>query len=410
MKRGDVILTFYFDNAATTKIKPEVLSEMMPYLREEYGNPSSLYGIGRSAKRAIDSAREKVAKLINCDKSEIYFTGCGTESDNTALKGIGYRFKDMWDKDAENQTENHGEEITKNIIENKIKKNHIITTKIEHHAILESCKTLEKQGFEITYLDVDKDGLINLQELENAIKEETFLISVMFANNEIGTIEPIKEIAKIAKQKNVIFHTDAVQAVGNVPIDVKEMGIDMISLSGHKIYAPKGIGALYVRKGIEFEPFMNGGHQEKNKRAGTENLAGIVGLGKACELAKENLEYHIKHVGNLRDYFLEQISKNIEIIKINGSMEHRLPGNANISFIGIDSTALLLELDKKGICCSSGSACNSGESNPSHVLTAIGLDSENAKSALRFTFGELNTRAEVDYLVQNLIECVEKLK
>ena len=403
-------MTFYFDNAATTKIKPEVLSEMMPYLREEYGNPSSLYGIGRSAKRAIDSAREKVAKLINCDKSEIYFTGCGTESDNTALKGIGYRFKDMWDKDAENQTENHGEEITKNIIENKIKKNHIITTKIEHHAILESCKALEKQGFEITYLDVDKNGLINLQELENAIKEETFLISVMFANNEIGTIEPIKEIAKIAKQKNVIFHTDAVQAVGNVPIDVKEMGIDMLSMSGHKIHAPKGIGALYVRKGIEFESFMNGGHQEKNKRAGTENLAGIVGLGKACELANENLDYHTKHVGVLRDYFLEQVSKNIENIKINGSMEHRLPGNANVSFIGIDSTALLLELDKKGICCSSGSACNSGESNPSHVLTAIGLDSETAKSALRFTFGEFNTRAEVDYLVQNLIECVEKLK
>ena len=375
-------MTFYFDNAATTKIKPEVLSEMMPYLREEYGNPSSLYGIGRSAKRAIDSAREKVAKLINCDKSEIYFTGCGTESDNTALKGIAYRDTG----------------------------NHIITTKIEHHAILESCKTLEKKGFEITYLDVDKDGLINLQELENAIKEETFLISVMFANNEIGTIEPIKEIAKIAKQKNVIFHTDAVQAVGNVPIDVKEMGIDMLSMSGHKIHAPKGIGALYVRKGIEFEPFMNGGHQEKNKRAGTENLAGIVGLGKACELANENLDYHTKHVGGLRDYFLEQVSKNIENIKINGSMEHRLPGNVNISFIGIDSTALLLELDKKGICCSSGSACNSGESNPSHVLTAIGLDSETAKSALRFTFGEFNTRAEVDYLVQNLIECVEKLK
>ena len=430
-------MTFYFDNAATTKIKPEVLSEMMPYLREEYGNPSSLYGIGRSAKRAIDSAREKVANLINCDKNEIYFTGCGTESDNTALKGIAYKFfnskeenlgkvwneaEDVKKQDEEisdiNKTEeiedkkiqNQGEEITENIIENKIKKNHIITTKIEHHAILESCKSLEKQGFEITYLDVDKDGLINLQELENAIKEETILISIMFANNEIGTIQPIKEIAKITKQKNVIFHTDAVQAIGNVPIDVKEMGIDMLSLSGHKIHAPKGIGALYVRKGIEFEPFMNGGHQEKNKRAGTENLAGIVGLGKACEIAKENLEYHTKHVGNLRDYFLEQVSKNIENIKINGSMEHRLPGNANISFIGIDSTALLLELDKKGICCSSGSACNSGESNPSHVLTAIGLDSETAKSALRFTFGELNTRAEVDYLVQNLIECVGKLK
>ncbi len=391
-------MTFYFDNAATTKIKPEVVSEMLPYLREEYGNPSSLYGIGRSAKKAIDRAREKVAKLINCDKGEIYFTGCGTESDNTALKGIAYRYKDV---------KNIGEVISN---KNKIKKNHIITTKIEHHAILESCKNLERQGFEITYLDVDKYGLINLQELKNAIKEETILISIMFANNEVGTIQPIKEIAKIAKQKNVIFHTDAVQAVGNIPIDVKEMGIDMLSLSGHKIYAPKGIGALYVRKGIEFESFMNGGHQEKNKRAGTENLAGIVGLGKACELANENLEYHTKHVGALRDYFLEQVSKNIDNIKINGTMEHRLPGNANISFIGIDSTALLLELDKKGICCSSGSACNSGESNPSHVLTALGVDSETAKSTLRFTFGEFNTRAEVDYLVQNLIECVWNLR
>lgn len=391
-------MTFYFDNAATTKIKPEVLSEMMPYLREEYGNPSSLYGIGRSAKRAIDTAREKVAKLINCDKYEIYFTGCGTESDNTALKGIAYRFKDSWNKDV------------KNTDEAKSEKNHIITTKIEHHAILESCKNLEKQGFEITYLDVDKDGLINLQELENAIKEETILISIMFANNEIGTIEPIEKIAELAKQKNVIFHTDAVQAIGNTPINVKELGIDMLSLSGHKIHAPKGIGALYVRKGIEFDSFMNGGHQEKNKRAGTENLAGIVGLGKACELAKENLEYHIKHVRGLRDYYIEQVLKNIKNVKINGSMKYRLPGNANISFIGIDSTALLLELDKAGVCCSSGSACNSSEATPSHVLTAIGLDSETAKSALRVTFGEFNTRAEVDYLLQNLKQCVMKLR
>ena len=406
-------MTFYFDNAATTKIKSEVVSEMMPYLREEYGNPSSLYGIGRSAKRAIDSAREKVAKLINCDKGEIYFTGCGTESDNTALKGTAYKYINNKEENLNNGDDiedinKQNEEIT--VKNNRIKRKHIITTKIEHHAILESCKVLEKQGLEITYLNVDKDGIINLQELENAINEETILISIMFANNEIGTIQPIKEIAEIAKQKNVIFHTDAVQAVGNVPIDVKEMGIDMLSLSGHKIHAPKGVGALYVRKGIEFESFMNGGHQEKNKRAGTENLAGIVGLGKACELANENLEYHTKHVGVLRDYFLEQVSKNIENIKINGSMEHRLPGNVNISFLGIDSTALLLELDKKGICCSSGSACNSGESNPSHVLTAIGLDSETAKSALRFTFGEFNTKAEVDYLVQNLIECVGKLK
>lgn len=377
-------MTFYFDNAATTKIKPEVIKSMMPYLTEEYGNPSSLYHIGRSARKAIDTARKQVADLINCKKNEIYFTGCGTESDNTALKGIAYR--------------------------NKEKGNHIITTKIEHHAILESCKTLEKQGFDITYLDVDKDGMISLQELENTITDKTILISVMFANNEIGTIEPIEEIAKIAKSKNVIFHTDAVQAVGNILIDVNRMEIDMLSMSGHKINAPKGIGALYVKDGIEFDKFLNGGHQEKDKRAGTENLAGIVGMGKACEIANDNLKYHIKHIKNLRDYFNEEVKKNIENIRINGSQNNRLPGNSNISFLGIDSTALLLELDKKGICCSSGSACNSKEEKPSHVLTAIGLDTDTAKSTLRFTFGEFNTKAEVDYLLQNLKESIKKLR
>ena len=377
-------MTFYFDNAATTKIKPEVLKEMMPYLTEEYGNPSSLYHIGRNAKRAIENARMKVANLINCEKNEIYFTGCGTESDNTAIKGIAYKYKE--------------------------KGNHIITTKIEHHAILESCHSLEEQGYEVTYLNVDKNGIIDLQELENAITDKTILISVMFANNEIGTIEPIEKIAKIAKEKNIIFHTDAVQAVGNTPIDAKKMGIDLLSMSGHKIHAPKGIGALYVRNGIEFDKFMNGGHQEKNKRAGTENLAGIVGLGKACEIAKEDLKYHIKHLQNLRDYYNEEIEKNIENTRLNGSIEKRLPGNSNISFLGIDSTALLLELDKKGICCSSGSACNSKEEKPSHVLTAIGLSSEEAKSALRVTFGEYNTKAEVDYLIQNLITCVKNLR
>ena len=377
-------MTFYFDNAATTKIKPEVLEAMMPFLTEEYGNPSSLYSIGRSAKREIDSARREVASMLNCDKNEIYFTGGGTESDNTALKGIAYRLKE------------HG--------------NHIITTKIEHHAILESCETLEKQGFEITYLNVDEDGKIKLEEIENAITDKTILISVMFANNEIGTIEPIKEISNIAKQKNVIFHTDAVQAVGNTLIDVKEMGIDMLSMSGHKIHAPKGVGALYVKKGIEFNKFLNGGHQEKNKRAGTENLAGIIGFGKACQIARDDLNFHIKHLKNLRDYFLEEVKKKIKDIKINGSLKERLPGNINISFLGIDSTALLLELDKKGICCSSGSACNSSETKPSHVLTAIGLDEKAAKSSLRFTFGDFNTKTEVDYLLQNLISCVKELR
>ena len=377
-------MIFYFDNAATTKIKPEVLKEMMPYLTEEYGNPSSLYSIGRSAKRAIDSAREKVANLINCEKNEIYFTSCGSESDNTALKGIAYKYKE--------------------------KGTHIITTKIEHHAILESCETLEKQGFNVTYLNVDKDGIINIPELKNAITDKTILISIMFANNEIGTIEPIEEIAKIAKINNIIFHTDAVQAVGNIPIDVKKMGIDMLSLSGHKINAPKGIGALYVKKGIEFDKFMNGGHQEKNKRAGTENLAGIVGLGKACEIANKNLDYHMDYLKKLRDYYISKVSENIDDIKINGSIEHRLPGNANISFIGVDSTALLLELDKKGICVSAGSACNSGESSPSHVLTSVGLSSEEAKSAIRATFSEDNTFEEVDNLVYNLKDIVKRLR
>ena len=377
-------MTFYFDNAATTKVKPEVLKEMMPYLTEEYGNPSSIYHIGRKVKKSIEIARNQVANLINCEKNEIYFTGCGTESDNTALKGIAYK--------------------------NKGKGNHIITTKIEHHAILESCETLEKQGFEVTYLDVDRDGNIKLQELENAITDNTILISIMFANNEIGTIEPIEEISKIAKSKNVVFHTDAVQAIGNIPIDVKKMGIDMLSISGHKINAPKGIGALYVKEGIEFNKFLNGGHQERDKRAGTENVAGIIGIGKACEIAKENLDFHIRHLKSLRDYFNEEVKKNIENIRINGSDKNRLPGNSNISFLGIDSTALLLELDKKGICCSSGSACNSKEDKPSHVLTAIGLDSNTAKSTLRFTFGEFNTKVEVDYLLQNLKENVKKLR
>lgn len=377
-------MTFYFDNAATTKIKPEVLNEMMPYLTEEYGNPSSLYSIGRSAKRAVERARTQVANLINANRNEIYFTGCGSESDNTALKGIAYRYKE--------------------------KGNHIITSKIEHNAILESCKMLEKNGFKITYLNVDKDGIVNLQELENAISKNTILISIMFANNEIGTIEPIKQISKIAKKNNIIFHTDAVQAVGNVPIDVEELGIDMLSMSGHKINAPKGIGALYVRSGIEFEKFMNGGHQEKNKRAGTENLAGIVGLGKACELARTNLRYHMEYIKRLRDYYYMLVLNNINNVKINGSMESRLPGNSNISFIGVDSTALLLELDKKGICCSAGSACNSGESLPSHVLTSIGLDSEMARSALRVTFGDNNSKEEVEYLVENIKKSVTKLR
>jgi len=363
----------YFDNSATTRIKEEVLTEMFPFLSREYGNPSSLYSIGRKSKRAIEEARKRVASLINCNSEEIYFTSCGSESDNTALKGIAYA--------------------------NQNKGKHIITSKIEHPAILHSCQNLEKKGFEVTYLDVDKDGFVNLQTLENSIRQDTILISVMFANNEIGTIEPIQEIAKIAHKNRIIFHTDAVQACGNIPIDVQKMDIDMLSLSGHKIYAPKGIGALYVKKGIEFERFMDGGHQEKNKRSGTENVAEIVALGKACQIAEKNMEQYQNKLKLLRDYCLEKMKKSFSNIHINGTMEKRLPGNINISFEGQDATELLYKLDEMGICASGGSACSSGDNSPSHVLTAIGLPSELAKGAIRFTFGDFNTKDDVDYLI-----------
>ena len=302
--------------------------------------------------------------------------------DNTAIKGIAYRYKG--------------------------KGNHIITSKIEHHAILESCKDLEKKGFKITYLNVNENGIVDLNELEESINDKTILISIMFANNEIGTIQPIEKIAKIAKSHNIIFHTDAVQAAGNIPIDVKDMGIDMLSISGHKINAPKGVGALYVKQGIEFDKFMNGGHQERNKRAGTENLAEIVGFGKACEIAKNNIENHNKYLKELRDYFISELMKTEKNIKINGSMKNRLPGNMNISIKGVDATKLLLELDKKGICISTGSACNSGETTPSHVLTAIGLKSDDAKSAIRVTFGENNTKEEIDFLIENICKYIKK--
>ena len=363
----------YFDNSATTRIKEEVLNEMFPYLSKEYGNPSSLYSIGRSAKRAIEEARRRVASLINCKSEEIYFTSCGSESDNTALKGIAYS--------------------------NKNKGKHIITSKIEHPAILHSCQNLENKGFEVTYLDVDKNGFVNLQSLENSIRSDTILISIMFANNEIGTIEPIEKIAKIAHKNGIIFHTDAVQACGNIPIDVQKMDIDMLSLSGHKIYAPKGIGALYVKKGIEFERFMDGGHQEKNKRSGTENVAEIVALGKACQIAEKNLEKYQNELRTLRNYCLEEMKKSFSNIHINGTMEKRLPGNINVSFEGQNSTELLYQLDEMGICASGGSACSSGDNSPSHVLTAIGLPSDLAKSAIRFTFGDFNTKDDIDYLI-----------
>mgnify|MGYP006070321035 FL=1 len=374
----------YFDNAATTRVKEEVLQEMFPYFCEEYGNPSSMYSVGREAKRALEKARVRVAKLINCKPKEIYFTGCGSESDNTAIKGIAYK--------------------------NRKKGNHIITSKIEHPAVLHTCQSLEKHGFEVTYLNVDKDGFINLSELENSIKPNTILISIMFANNEIGTIEPIREISKIAKKHNIIFHTDAVQACGNVDIDVRKLRIDMLSLSGHKLYAPKGVGALYVKEGIEFEKFMDGGHQEKDKRGGTENVAEIVGLGKAAVLAKNNLYRHKEHLRTLRNNYIKNIEEKITDAKLNGPRENRLPGNANFSFPGINGEELLIHLDERGICASSGSACTTGSMDPSHVLVAIGLDKNMSKGALRTSFGEENTLEDVDFLVDSLVEILNKMR
>lgn len=374
----------YFDNAATTRVKEEVLQEMFPYFCEEYGNPSSMYSVGREAKRALEKSRVRVAELINCKPKEIYFTGCGSESDNTAIKGIAYK--------------------------NRKKGNHIITSKIEHPAVLHTCQSLEKNGFEVTYLNVDKEGFINLAELENSIKPNTILISIMFANNEIGTIEPIQEISRIAKKHNIIFHTDAVQACGNVEIDVRKLGIDMLSLSGHKLYAPKGVGALYVKEGIEFEKFMDGGHQEKDKRGGTENVAEIVGLGKAAELAKNNKERNKEHLRTLRDYYIKNIEERIPNAKLNGPREKRLPGNANFSFPGINGEELLIHLDERGICASSGSACTTGSMDPSHVLVAIGLDKNTSKGALRTSFGEENTIEDVDFLVDSLVEIINKMK
>lgn len=374
----------YFDHAATTYVKEAVLKEMIPFFNLEYGNPSSVYSIGRRAKRAIEDARHKVAKVINAKPKEIYFTGCGSESDNLAIKGIAHSL-------------------------NK-KGNHIITTKIEHHAVLNTCKILERQGFRVTYLNVDEYGLINLQELQNAICKETILISIMFANNEIGTIEPIEEIGKIARKHNIYFHTDAVQAMGNLKIDVQRMNIDALSMSAHKFYGPKGVGALYVREGIEFDKQQEGGHQERDKRAGTENVAGIVGLGKAIELAYENIDEYNKKLLNLREYYINQVEESISNIRINGHRTNRLPGNANISFLDMDGEEILFDLDEAGICGSAGSACNSGSGEPSHVLTAIGLPKEAAGTALRITFGEQNTKEDVDYLVNTLINMENKYK
>ncbi len=372
---------YYFDNAATTKLDEEVLKEMLPYLIQNYGNASSPYKLGRHSRKAVEISREKVANALNANKNEIYFTSGGSESDNTALFGIASAYSS--------------------------KGKHIITSQIEHPAILETCKQLEKEGYEITYLPVDDNGAVSIEELKKAIKPSTILISIMFANNEIGTIQPIKEISTIAHSHGIIFHTDAVQAVGNVKIDVKELEIDALSLSGHKFYGPKGIGALYVSENIKFNKFINGGHQEKNMRAGTENVAGIVGLGEAINLADKNLEKHQSKMTNLRNYFFEEILKNFKDVKINGDLSNRLPGNANLSFKNINGNKILLDLDKYGICISTGSACSSSSNNASHVLKAIKVPKDYINGSIRVTIGKNNTKEEVDYLLEKLKEIIK---
>lgn len=366
----------YLDHGATTAVDERVLNKMIPYFNISYGNPSSMYGIGRQNKMVIERARQDVAKVINCNPKEIYFTSCGSESDNLALKGIMYA--------------------------NKEKGKHIITSKVEHPAIMNTCATLKRQGFDITYLNVNKEGFVKLDELRNAIRNDTVLISIMFANNEIGTIQNIMEISRIAKENNIIFHTDAVQAVGNIKIDVQKLGVDSLSMSAHKFYGPKGVGALYVRKDINIERIQDGGHQEKGMRSGTENVAGIVGLAEALKIAYKELDENNKKILENRNYFIEKIKENFKETTINGNLEHRLPGNINVTFKGKDSLEILLKLDEYGICASSGSACSTGEDKPSHVLTAIGLNPEEAFSTIRFSLGKENIKEDIDYVIKVL--------
>jgi cysteine desulfurase len=374
----------YLDYSATTPVKEEVLQEMIPYFTDKFGNPSSLYTIGQESKNALGLARERVATLIGAEPREIFFTSSGTEADNWA--------------------------VIETAMSKRNRGKHIITTAIEHHALLHSAEHLAKEGFDVTYLGVNEDGFVELEELKKAIRPDTTLISIMYANNEIGTIEPIEEIAAIAKEQGIIFHTDAVQALGNVPIDVKALGVDMMSLSGHKIYGPKGVGALYIRRGIALPPYLFGGAQENNKRAGTENLTGIVGFGKAAELAGKNLAFHIENISKLRDYFLAQVEERIPDLRINGSLKHRLPGNANITFKYIEGEALLLLLDMQGIAVSTGSACSSASLTPSHVLEAIGVPVEQIHGSVRFTVGDFTTKDDLDYTVDVLVGAVEKLR
>lgn len=374
----------YADNAATTKISPEVLNAMYPYLTEEYGNASSIYSLGRNAKKAIEASREKVAKAIGADPSEIYFTSCGSEADNWALRGTCRRLKAKGKK-------------------------HIITSVFEHHAILHTCQALEKEGFEITYLPVSPLGIVCPDDVKNAIREDTAIVSIMYANNEIGTIQPISEIGAICREKGVIFHTDAVQAVGNVEINVKEQNIDLLSLSGHKIHAQKGIGAIYIKKGIVLPNLIFGGAQERNKRAGTENVPAIVGLGTAIEIATADIKAKNEKVTAMRNRLIDGILK-LSHTRLNGDREKRLAGNCNISIEGVEGESLLLMLDMNGICASSGSACTSGSLDPSHVLLALGLKHEVAHGSLRLSINDETTDDDIDYILEVVPRVVERLR
>jgi cysteine desulfurase len=374
----------YFDNAATTAVDNDILKSMMPYFSEYYYNPSSIYTPSKEAFNALEEARKKVACALNANVNEIYFTSGGTESDNLAIKGFAHA--------------------------NKKKGNHIITSSIEHPAVINSCKSLEKEGFKVTYLSVDNNGFISLEELEKSIKDDTILISIMTANNEIGTIEPIKEIGEIAHKHNIVFHTDAVQAIGSVKLDVNEMNIDMLSLSSHKFYGPKGVGALFIKKGTLISRVNDGGHQERDKRSGTENVPGIVGLGFAIEKAYKDFDENVKKITELRNYYINEIERKVDDAILNGDREKRLPGNANFSFKYIEGESILLLLDAKGICVSTGSACSSKSLEPSYVLLSIGLLHETAHGSIRVSIGKHNTKEEVDYLIESIVEVVSKLR
>lgn len=374
----------YFDHNATTPVLDEVFEAMVPFLKEQWGNPSSIHWAGRGTRKAVEDARERVCALLNCAPLELIFTSSGTEGDNHAIKGLAYAQKN--------------------------KGNHIITTKVEHPAVLSTCKHLQKEGFEVTYLDVDKDGLIDLDELKKAITPRTILISVMYANNETGVLFPIKEIGKIAKEKNVAFHTDAVQAAGKIKIDVQDLNVDLLTISGHKLYGPKGIGALFIKRGTRLVPLIHGGHQERNRRGGTENVAGIVAMGKAAEIAMRDMEKETEHLLSLRNRLEKGMAERIPHIKVNGHVDKRLPNTSNISFEFVEGESLLLNLDMKGIAASSGSACTSGSLEPSHVLVSMGLTHELSHGSVRFSLGKSNTIEEIDYLLEIMPPIVERMR